>query len=201
MLEIMFDLETLDTEPSSIVLSVGAVVWRTEKNTEIHGHPLSWQVENRFYRILEFDSQVGKGRTLSQQTLLWWMQQHPNAREEAFSTVRKPTVSALLDFMEWGLNWTELGNNGETVNAFWASPVTFDMPIWESLARDYALNVPWHYRQTFDVRTVVKEASYSAKDHVPRQEIIGVPHMPVYDCEWQIDLLTAAREKIARRVG
>ena len=61
--------------------------------------------------------------------------------------------------------------------------------------------VPWSYRQKYDVRTAVREASYSAKDHVLTVPIDGVPHLPVYDCEMQIDLLTAARVKAGRRIS
>ncbi len=62
-------------------------------------------------------------------------------------------------------------------------------------------NTPWTYRQVYDVRTVLNEASYSAKDHEITRAIAGKPQMPVHDCEVQIDELVAARNKIGRRIG
>ncbi len=192
MRELMFDLETLDTKPSAIVLSVGAVVWETFKtDTGI----LGWHVINRFYRILDIQSQAEKKRTVSESTLVWWQRQDANARDEAFSPVRQPVTGVLNDFRRF----VDLGSH--EINAFWASPATFDFPMWEDLAMTFSNYVPWSYRQKYDVRTVVREASYSAKDHVPTRTIDGLPHMPIYDCEWQIDLLTAARVKAGRRIG
>ena len=48
---------------------------------------------------------------------------------------------------------------------------------------------------------MLNEASYSAKDHVLSRKIPGKAHMPVYDCEVQIDELMAARNKVMRRMG
>jgi len=191
MREMMFDLETLDTRPSTIVLSVGAVIWETFQPV---AGPLAWRVLRRFYRILDIQSQATKNRTVSESTLIWWQRQDANARDEAFSAVRQPVTGVLEDFRRFA------DVEGE-INAFWANPATFDFPIWEDLAMTYSEYVPWSYRQKYDVRTVVREASYSAKDHQPSRPIDGVPHLPVYDCEWQIDLLNAARVKAGRRIG
>lgn len=191
MREMMFDLETLDTRPSTIVLSVGAVIWETfETDTGI----LGWHVRRRFYRILDIQSQANKKRTISESTILWWQRQDANARDEAFSAVRRPVTGVLDDFRKFA----DLDGG---INIFWANPATFDFPIWEDLAMSFSNYVPWSYRQKYDVRTAVREASYSAKDHQPSRPIDGVPHLPVYDCEWQIDLLTAARVKAGRRIG
>ena len=109
---------------------------------------------------------------------------------------RQAVHSVLKDFEEFAHIGHVLG-----VNAYWASPSTFDFPIWEDLCKMAGVKEPWHYRQVRDVRTVVSEASYSAASHVPGQPIVGKPHMPVTDCLWQIDLLTAARNKIGRRIA
>ena len=159
------------------------------------GGKLKWRVLKRFYRILDIQSQADKKRTVSESTLIWWQRQDANARDEAFSAVRQPVTGVLRDFRAFTISVP-----GE-INAFWASPATFDFPIWEDLAMTFSEYVPWSYRQKYDVRTAVKEANYSAKDHIPTRPIDGVPHLPVYDCEWQIDLLNAARVKLGRRIG
>lgn len=188
--ELMFDLETLDTKPSAVVLSVGAVIWRTVEDQQ---GVMEWEVVERFYRVINIQPQLDAKRTVSQDTLLWWLQQDPKAREKAFAPVRKPVLMVLDDFRYWADRFD--------INAFWASPATFDFPIWEDFAMTFGRHVPWTYRQKYDVRTVVREASYSVKDHVVSKELSGIPHMPVYDCEAQIDMLTAARVKAGRRAG
>lgn len=189
--ELMFDLETLDTKPSAVVLSVGAVIWKMVDG--FHPAVMEWEPVERFYRVIDIQGQLDKKRTVSQDTLLWWLQQDPTAREEAFAPVRKPALLVLDEFRYWAAQYK--------INAFWASPATFDFPIWEDFAMTFSKHVPWTYRQKYDVRTVVREANYSAKDHVVTKELAGVPHMPVYDCEAQIDVLTAARVKAGRRAG
>ena len=199
MYELMFDLETLDTKPSAVVLSVGAVVWETFHN-EVTG--LTWEPVERFMRVLDIDEQVAKHRTVSQSTLLWWQRQDPTAQAEAVNPVRLPVVQVLNEFREFAGRFV---TGSEPLNAFWASPVAFDMPIWEDLAMTFSNHVPWKYNQRYDVRTVVREATYSAKAHIlgdgGGNTSEGIPHTPVYDCDWQIDLLTAARQKLNRRTG
>jgi hypothetical protein len=194
MYELMFDLETLDTKPSAVVLSVGAVVWETFYN-EVPG--LTWEPVERFMRVLNIQEQVDRHRAVSQDTLLWWQRQDPTAKAEAFNPVRQPVEQVLNEFRDFAGRFI-VGT--QPLNAFWASPATFDFPIWEDLAMTFSNYVPWTYRQKYDVRTVVREANYSAKDH-EADKLDGIPHTPVYDCEWQIDLLTAARQKLARRMG
>ncbi len=195
MFEMMVDLETLDTEPSAVVLSIGAVIWETAPDAD-DPDTLAWIERGNFMRVIEFQTQLERGRTMSERTLLWWMQQDADAQAEAFASVRWPIHQVMQQFEEFAGVGTQLG-----VNAYWASPSTFDFPIWEDLSKMAGITEPWHYRQVRDVRTLVAEASYSAMSHVPTVPIAGKAHQPVTDCLWQIDLLTAARNKIGRRIA
>lgn len=189
MLEIMFDLETLDVKNSAVVLSVGAVAFETV----IDGAgDLDYEIADRFYRVLAIDEQLMANRTVSEGTLVWWMQQDPTARAEAFSPVRCPSIQAIEELVQFAEKYE--------VNKFWAGPAKFDFPIWEDLAFTFQSRVPWRYNRGFCLHSVVNEASYSKSEHEVSRAIHGLPHMPVYDCEWQIDLLTAARNRIARRI-
>lgn len=196
MREVMFDLETLDTRVNAVVLSIGAVVFETKINFNEHGHPMTSIIHDRFYRVIDLKTQFRVGRTVSQDTLLWWMQQDANARDEAFSPVRVSSVEAIIGFNDF-ISQQEF--DGEEVTRFWASSATFDFPIWESFCDAMGMPIPWMYNQKYDVRSVVTTANYSAKDHVA-PEIVGLPPMPVYDCEWQVSLLNAARKKLRCRL-
>ena len=197
MFELMIDLETLDTKPSAVVLSVGAVIWET-LYSETDG--LIWEPVERFMRVLNMEEQLSRGRTVSQSTLLWWQRQDSTAKAEAFNPVRQNVGLVLDEFRAFVYQYADPSVNDTGINAFWASPVAFDMPIWEDLAMTFGNFVPWKYNQRYDVRTVVREANLSAKSHED-PKLVGVPHTPVYDCEWQISLLTAARQKLNRRTG
>jgi hypothetical protein len=198
MYEMMFDLETLDTKPSAVVLSVGAVVWETMFNPSTE--ELSYEITERFLRVLNIQEQVDRSRTVSQSTLLWWQRQDRTAQQEAFNPVRQPVEMVLNDLRGFVDQFADPAVGDEGINRFWASPATFDFPIWDDLAMTFGNYVPWSYRQKYDVRTVVQEANLSAKGHSD-PALVGIAHTPVYDCEWQISLLTAARQRLNRRTG
>jgi hypothetical protein len=199
MNEMMIDLETRDTIPSAIIQSIGAVVWKTvEKDFFGAGwRPmpgLDYEVVERYYRKPDTKEQEAEGRTQSIATMKWWAEQDIDAFNEAFSTHdRRPIEEVWRDLL--------LLAAAHGVTRFWASPCTFDFPILGDFQRMFGLNEIWSYNQMYDVRTVVLESNLSVKNHVPMRPIAGKAHMPVTDCEWQIDLLTAARQKLKRRVG
>ena len=185
--EMMFDLETLDTIPSAVVLSIGAVVWANSYKEGLDER--QWHLVDSFHRILDFEDQL-LYRTVSASTLMWWMQQGDEAKAEAFGPDRTPVDEALMKMKAIANTWN--------IDHFWANPATFDFPIWEDLAGGLD-GVPWTYRQRHDVRTLIDEASYSVRDHKLDPAVQGVPHAPVYDCLYQIDILTAARNKLHRK--
>lgn len=182
MYELMFDLETLDTKPSAVILSIGAIIWEQKDN--------GWTEIDSFLRILSLEDQLLAGRTIDGDTQSWWRKQSEAAKAEAFGKDRDNSCTALNDFVDFA----RLENH---ITSFWANPSTFDFPIWDDLAMTFERSVPWTYRQKYDVRTVVRKAQYSAKDH-NYSHITGVPHAPLYDCRCQVDLLTAARVKLGR---
>lgn len=210
--ELMIDIETLDTKQSAVVLSIGAVIWENRRRDDEGG--VHWNLVEDFYQVLDIDSQISRGRTVSQSTLLWWMDQDQEARDAAFVPAEfrvgpKVALTKLFD-------WVEAFNNSELVKSeymcfdvtrYWASPNTFDFPIIENLAEDFKHPTVWFYNQKRDVRTVIDEASYSVDDHKYYPEhhdnLERIPtdlaHHPLYDCCWQIDVLTAARSKLNRK--
>lgn len=66
--DIMIDIETLDTKPSAVILSIGAVKFNKEGLGE------------KIYLNLEVESQLKTGRTVSASTIQWWLKQSDAAR-------------------------------------------------------------------------------------------------------------------------
>lgn len=180
-MEIMFDIETLDTKPTAVVLSLGAVMFERDGT-----------VVDRFYRVLSIQEQIDAGRTVSESTLLWWLGQDHNAIAEAFAPVRRPVASALGEFYGWAKE-----KPVASITKFWANGPNFDGTILEDLARNFGALVPWGYNQLRDQRTLVDAAGFSISSHDP--SIIGTPHTPVYDCEFQISVITECREILRRK--
>lgn len=143
-MDLMIDLETLDTSPTAVVLSLGAVAF----DPYTHARGETFYVE--FTNFLE--QQTGVGRTISPSTVLWWMQQNATAREvfkpKETSTERCSPLWGLTAFNEYV---AEAG-----VKKVWAKDPDFDVVILRSLYQTNApdLAFPFKYNAGRSVRTV-----------------------------------------------
>ena len=97
VLHAMIDLETLDTKPSSQILSLGAVKFNALSNEEPYSD---------LYLKPDIDQQNKKGRTTSESTIEWWDKQDPLIKEEAFSSKGRMDIETMLDQLtEWLVGW------------------------------------------------------------------------------------------------
>ena len=71
--DVMIDIETLGTDPGSVILSIGAVEFdlKTGKTGE------------EFYQWIDLESSSNKGFSVSAGTIKWWMMQNKKARQPA----------------------------------------------------------------------------------------------------------------------
>lgn len=175
MTEVMIDIETLDNKPSSVVLSIGAVTFTQENGA----------VGDSFYQVLEFQSQIEHGRTISEGTLLWWASQDWSAFAEAFksSKDRQPPGEALLNLHYFVSD----------AKRIWANSPSFDAVILDSLCNDFGRPALWRYRDLRDLRTIT--------DLVDRETFVPTgstfpAHHPLGDCHRQIQWLVMARNKL-----
>ena len=81
----MIDIETLDTRPNSVVLSVGAVKFDPYAEIEPHTKTL-WRPG--------VDDQLAQGRTMSNTTLEWWAKQDQAIQDVAFTDEGRVPVDA-----------------------------------------------------------------------------------------------------------
>lgn len=133
----MFDLETLDTKPSAVILSLGAVKFDPRQQGI---DPNAERLSIRF----NIDHQTAVGRTVSESTLEWWGQQSKEAQEAAFSDDNRVSLDEAVErFHKFVWNSERIWSQG-----------SFDVNIMEhlytSLNRPYA----WQYWQVRDSRTL-----------------------------------------------
>lgn len=182
-MEVMFDIETLDVKPSSVVLSIGAVLFDDTGRT--------WDT---FYRALEIQPQLDAGRTVSESTLMWWMNQDDMAKRAEFTAHRSPVLQSLMEFDSWCRRERPGASTFSPPEVYWALGPQFDAVILEDLARSFNTSaIPWGYRQLRDVRTVCLESGVEYWN--TGTTVKGVAHTPVYDCEVQIENLMLTRGK------
>lgn len=158
----MLDLETYDTIESSVVLSIGVVPF--DQDSISH---------ERFHAVMAFDinSQVAAGRTTSEETVKWWSEQSPEAREifKMGHTNAMRTVNALEDLPKF------LGASPRV----WGNGSDFDNAILRSLYTSFELKCPWHYTGNRCFRTL----KALAKVDIPKRD--GVKHNALEDALFQ----------------
>lgn len=144
MKHIMLDLETLDTASSAVVISIGAVAFDPRTST----------LGDRFYVETTEDiaAQQARGRTISGDTVRWWMQQDVLAKRVFSESIdgvdRLDTFEALSRF---GLF---VAANGDRDVELWGNGADFDNIILGSLYDAFGLRKPWSYSRNRCYRTM-----------------------------------------------
>lgn len=161
----MIDIETIDTKPSAVVLSIGAVMFD------------KYQLGNTFYQVLDVPSQKLHGRTENKETLDWWNKQNKEAYDAVFNCDETEKVSTTLTrFSDFFL---------ENIAQYpWGNGSTFDISIMEDLYRMAGQIPPWDFRYIMDMRTFMH---FNYKGSKPRRE--GVYHNALDDAIYQAKLV------------
>lgn len=133
-IHIMVDIETYDTKPTALILSIGACVITD---------PLQ-----SYYR--ELDPTTQTYRTVSDSTKEWWSKQPMSLPIGPYSL-----YAALTDFSGWLQNLKK-----EPV--IWCKGTDFDAAILANAYEQMHLPVPWKYNNIRDCRTVFKIADWNS---------------------------------------
>ena len=165
MKNLMLDIETLGLGSNALVVAIGAVFF----------DPKTGEIGNEFYRVLDYQDQIDKGRVPTLSTVKFWFGQSEEARA-VFLQDGVPTSQALRDF------YTFVTSNCEIDKVTpWGNGPSFDLTITESLMNDFSVPIPWKFRNVRCLRTF-KDYIYDGKD-LKRE---GVYHHALDDCKHQI---------------
>lgn len=160
---VMFDIETLDTERTAVVVSIGACRFNPIDKLD--------PAEDRMALLLDMDAQSAVGRTISIGTLSWWMLQTDEARRWNFSKHNRYDVDlALRAFSAFCRG----------ADQFWCRGTNFDPILLEDLCRQFGAEVPWRFNQLRDVRTLDE----LDPGHLSYPDVVA--HKPLDDCMAQI---------------
>jgi hypothetical protein len=142
----MLDMETLDTAPSTVILTIGAVIF----------DPRGMGVTDTLDLRPTIDEQTDTyGRTISDATMQWWSGQSPEAIEEAMGDRdRIPYRDAMEKLYKFCWNCDKV----------WANGSIFDIAVAESAFRDLEMQMPWQFWNIRDCRTIYDLAGVSLKD-------------------------------------
>ena len=139
MKNVMIDNETLAVTADAVIMSIGAVEF-----------DLDGSLGDKFYRSISIDSNLALGRCINESTLLWWLQQSPEA-QQVFHEAKVELTSALQDLASWfPANLDAHGNNTTLV---WSNGASFDIPMLEHAYKQCGMESPWEFYNSRCVRT------------------------------------------------
>ena len=149
----MIDLETLDTQPSCTVLSLGAVKFNALNDSEPH---------SEMYFKICVDDQDRLGRPTSDDTIEWWSKQDPKALDEAFDQTGAISVEeALRRITKWMVG----------VDVLWGHGYGFDITILENMFKMGEKPTPWHFWQVKDSRTLFTMCEKDPRKVLQQQDL------------------------------
>ena len=168
---VSFDIETLDTTSSALVLSIGAVKFNLEDDEAYD--EIKDDSDRCFYASLELQTQIDAGRTISADTLGWWMNQSREA-QKVFTENKFDTVGALCD----------LATFCKGTNFAWGNGNMFDNIIIRNLYGSYKMTYPYHFTRDLDLRTL-KIAAGNPKIQIHTEADTNVKHNALDDAVFQ----------------
>jgi DNA polymerase III epsilon subunit-like protein len=149
---IMIDIETLSLEPSAHILSIGAT---------------TLDLGNLFYATVSDE----QGRTVSVDTVRWWMNQTESAVGSAFfGDFSVKLESALKGLHEFITGNRLIPQRGETASIeVWSKHPALDISVLEHAFRQHGINTPWKYHEVMDYATALnmwrEKFDMGPKDH------------------------------------
>jgi len=164
---IMLDLETMGTTPTSAIIAIGAVCFDKK-------------IKGKFYGVVDLQSSVDVGLTVDASTIMWWMQQSDAARK-AFKRKGINLVDALIEFQDW------IGKDA----IVWGNGAAFDNVLLASAYRLTGLNIPWDFYNDRCYRTMK-----SLHKNVKPPKFKGTPHRADDDAAHQARHLIKICKKI-----
>lgn len=171
MKDAMIDIETLDTETTGVILSIGACVF----------DPMTGEITDELYLEINKERQLLMGRTISAATLDWWMTQPEDERNRV--------IIDNEDKLELGQALLSLSSFIPETSKVWANGIDFDLKLLEHAYKDVGVKVPWLFYNTDHVRTIARlaEGFVDRKDF----EFVGRQHNALHDARHQVRYVSA----------
>lgn len=133
MKNIMIDIETLDTHPGGVILSIAAVSFGI---FGVH--------TTKYYQNIDVLSSVMAGFTVDPKTVAWWNKQDLTTFN-IFKGKTTPIRNALAHLSEFIRKDDQV----------WAKGPDFDLVLLSHAYDKLGMRVPWSFRNARDVRTML----------------------------------------------
>jgi hypothetical protein len=175
--DIMVDIESLDTSPNCVILTIGAVRF----------DPRGMGIVERLELRPTIDEQTEKyNRVINEDTLRWWGEQSPEALDEAMGDRDRVSFNDCMEAL-YKFCWNR--------RAVWSNGASFDIVAMESAWRNLGMRIPWPYYTVRDTRTLYEVAGVSLKD---KKYGTSTTHKAVEDAEHQAIVVQDAYRKLVK---
>lgn len=161
---IMLDLETMGNGSNAAIVAIGAVKF----NPDTH------EIIDHMYSTVDLQSSVDAGLDMDASTVLWWMQQSQDARQELYIDNRPPLGTALNHFCKFA------GENP----IIWGNGSDFDNAILANAYRKLGMQPPWKFWNNRCYRTIKNMSSV-------KLQRTGTHHNALDDAIYQANHLMA----------
>jgi len=161
MADVMIDIESLDTTPNCVILTIGAVLF----------DPKGQGVIDRLELRPTIEDQTELGRTINDDTLRWWSEQSAEAQEEALGDRDRMSFKDCMEVL-YHFCWNH--------KHVWSNGASYDVVVMETAFRQLDMRIPWPFYMIRDTRTLYDITGVKLKDekHV-------TTHKAVEDAEHQ----------------
>ena len=172
---VMIDMETLDTSPYCVILTIGAVKFDPKGSGVIERLELRPTIEEQTEKY---------NRVIDEGTLRWWSEQSPEALEEALGDQGRVSFTECMETL-YQFCWN--------CDAVWSNGASFDVVVAETAWRQLGMRIPWPFWVIRDTRTLYEIAGVKLKDggHV-------TSHKAVEDAERQAIVVQKAYTKLIK---
>ena len=171
----MIDMETLDTSPYCVILTIGAVRFDPKGTGVVERLELRPTIEEQTEKY---------NRIINDDTLRWWGTQNPEAIEEALGDRDRIPFHDCMEKL-YKFCWNR--------RAVWSNGAAFDIVVAETAWRQLDMRIPWPFYTVRDTRTLFEIAEVKLKDggHV-------TSHKAVEDAEHQAIVVQNAYRKLIK---
>jgi hypothetical protein len=178
ILNLMTDIETTDTAPTSVILTIGACVFDLDTS----------EILDQFYIKLDRNQGIDLGLTESADTLRWWASNKVSdaARRESL-TPDPTTVKGYKEGLQEYFAWVVAMRDKYPARTFchWANDPDFDLVKLDQSAKACGLLPPWQYWEHKSCRTMELVGAKLGLDKKRNWARTGTHHIAVDDAIYQ----------------
>jgi exodeoxyribonuclease VIII len=175
MKHVMIDIETLGLHANCVILCIGAVQFDLD----------SGNIGEKYRRTVDIEDQIKRGRTITADTLQFWM----NQKRETFESCLRapvPLEAALYDLGEFLYD--------HDIKFVWSNGINFDLGILKHAFNSIPYPLPWSYKDERDYKTIRELFAPPVEAYLETEK-----HNAIADCKYQIVYLCETWRKFQKR--